>query len=107
MAKINTENTTITIGFKELISYALGLIFAMLALFYTFYNFAVQNINEKHDAVVKTIEKMENDLNQTKGSVGDVRDMQIKFNTYLEIILKQTIDKRDQQEDTSGGASHP
>lgn len=106
MAKLNTENTTITMGFKEMIGYLLGIIFAMLALFYTFYNFAMNNMNEKHDAVVKTIEKIQSDLDQTKGNVGDVRDMQIKQNTYLEIILKQTIDKVPPKENTKGDLNH-
>jgi len=107
MAKINTENTTITVGFKELIGYLIAIILAMLGLFYTFYNFAIDNVNEKNNAIVKTIEQIQNDLNQTKGNVSDVKDMQIKLNTYLEIILKQTIDKTPQTQNTSGNVSHP
>jgi len=107
MTKIDADKTTIQIGLKELVSYALGLIIAMCGLFYTFYNFAIADMNEKHDAVQKTIEKIQVDLDQTKGNVGDVRDMQIKLNTYLEIILKQTMDKKPLVEDTKGNINHP
>jgi len=103
MAKIDTESNTITFGLKELITSALAIIFAMLGLFYTFYNMAVSNMTEKYEISVKTMDKLQTDIDQTSGDVSDVRDMQIKLNTYLEIILKQTIDKKTPVGETSGG----
>jgi hypothetical protein len=106
MTKIDSEKTTLTIGLKELISYVLGIILGMTALFYTFYNIAMSNMNERHNETQKTIEKIQVDLDKTKNDVSDVRDMQIKSGSYLEIILKQTMDKKSNIEDTKGGINH-
>ena len=100
---IDAEKATITIGLKQLITSALAIIFTLLGLFYTFYSMAVNRMDEKYQEVQESIEKMESNISKTKGDITDVRDMQIKLNTYLEVILKQTIDKKAPAGNTSGG----